>query len=351
MLQLDDGPHGDGERVTAHLHGLDEALGGIDLLLDIEQCLLRLAAHVLLVLLILLHRVGKRLRHLQLGYLTIVEGEGDGAVVLGVDDEVGRDLLQTPAHRLTHGGPWSRIQLTELTEEGCCLFVVQTERRLDLLPVLLRESLEVVVHHTLHQVLQARGVATLYLEQQTLLEVARTDAGRVELLQDGEHLGNLVLCDIEVMIDGQFVADGVELLAEQSVVVERADQIFQDIALTVRHVHLAHLFLQLVVERDAIPVDHLLALLGDGATRLIDGQILIVAPDGTEGLVEGRLSLLALVARLEVLLRGTQGVLTVLIVHIVSVILLTRACHLEGRIVVHLGIDTVYQLHHWQFHQ
>ena len=35
MLQLDDGTHGDGKRVLTHLHRLDEALSGINLLLDI----------------------------------------------------------------------------------------------------------------------------------------------------------------------------------------------------------------------------------------------------------------------------------------------------------------------------
>ena len=101
VLQLYDGPHGDGKRVAAHLHGLDEALCGIHLFLDIEQRLLGLPAQILLILLILFHRISKRLRHLQLGHFTIVEREGDGTVVLGIDNEVGRYLLHTPAHGLT----------------------------------------------------------------------------------------------------------------------------------------------------------------------------------------------------------------------------------------------------------
>ena len=87
--------------MAAHLHGLDEALCGINLFLYIEQCLLRLPAQVLLILLIFFHRISKRLRHFQFGYFAIVEREGNRTIVLGIYDEVGRYLLHIPAHGLT----------------------------------------------------------------------------------------------------------------------------------------------------------------------------------------------------------------------------------------------------------
>ena len=54
MLPLDDGLHGDRQRVTTHTDGFDKALGGIHLLLGIKQRLLHLPTHIVLVGLIFL---------------------------------------------------------------------------------------------------------------------------------------------------------------------------------------------------------------------------------------------------------------------------------------------------------
>ena len=171
-------------------------------------------------------------------------------------------------------------------------------------------------------------------------------------MQHREHLGYLMLRGINIMIDGQFVADGVEFLAKQSVVIERSNEIFHDIALTLGHIRLAHLLLQLVVERSILTIDHLFALLGVGASRGIGRQILIIAPHGTKGIVECRLSLLALVARLEILIRGTRCVCTIhIFLTIGGIILIARPRYLEGRVIIHLGIDTIDELRHWQFYQ
>ena len=61
VLQLDDGPHGDGQCMATHLDGLDKALGSIHLFLNIEQRFLRLSTQVVFVGLILFHGVYKRL--------------------------------------------------------------------------------------------------------------------------------------------------------------------------------------------------------------------------------------------------------------------------------------------------
>ena len=153
------------------------------------------------------------------------------------------------------------------------------------------------------------------------------------------------------MIDGQFVTDGIEFLAEQSVIIERPYEILHDIALTVGHIRLAHLLLQLVVERSTLTIDHLFALLSIGASRRINGQILIVAPQGTESIVECRLSLLSLITRLEILIRGICSVCTIHIFRTLSKILIARSRYLEGRVIIHLGIDTIDELCHWQFYQ
>ena len=95
--------------MTAHLDGLNEVLGSIHLFLNIEQRLLRLAAQILLVLLIFLHGISKRLRHLQFRHLTIVQHESDGTVILRIHDEVGRDLLQVTAYGLAQRGTRARV--------------------------------------------------------------------------------------------------------------------------------------------------------------------------------------------------------------------------------------------------
>ena len=125
MLQGDDGLHGNGQRMPTHLDGLDETLCGIDLLLDIEQGLFGLTTQLVLIVLIFLHRVDKRLRDFQFRHLAVVEGEGDGSVVLRVDDEVRSNLLDTAPHCLTHRGSWTGIQFTEFLEQRLCLNIRQ----------------------------------------------------------------------------------------------------------------------------------------------------------------------------------------------------------------------------------
>ena len=84
---------------------------------------------------------------------------------------------------------------------------------------------------------------------------------------------------------------------------------------------------------------------------MIHGQILIVAPQVTKGLIEGRLSFLALITALEIFsdLRSILVIATILIVHTLTIVIASIA--LEGRVVVHLSIDTVHKLRQGKFHQ
>ena len=165
----------------------------------------------------------------------------------------------------------------------------------------LGELIEIVLHHLRHQIFETRSIPTVNLQQKTLLQRTGTDARRVECLQQLKHLYQFLFCDIDVMIDGQFVTDGTEVLTQQTIVVERTDQILHHIALGIVHIEFAHLFLQLVVERHALAIDHLLAFFRDSAATMIDGQFIIIAPQITKGIIERRLTLLTLTARLEVI--------------------------------------------------
>ena len=63
---------------------------------------------------------------------------------------------------------------------------------LNALPVFLGEGLEEIVDDTHHEVAQSGRLASLNLQQQTLLQVAGTDACGVEGLQDAEHVEDIV---------------------------------------------------------------------------------------------------------------------------------------------------------------
>ena len=69
----------------------------------------------------------------------------------------------------------------------------------------------------------------------------------------------------------------------------------------IAHVEFAHLFLQLVIERHTLAIDHLLTFFSHRTASMIDGQFIIVAPHITEGIIEGRLTLFTLTARLEII--------------------------------------------------
>ena len=348
MLQGDDGLHRGSQRMATYLDGLDEPLRRIHLLLDIEQCLLGLTTQVLLVVLVLLHRIDKRLRDLQFRHLAVVEGEGHRPVVLRVDDEVWGDLLDAAPHRLAHRGTRTGIQFPQFLEQRLRLDIRQREGGLYLIPMLLGKSLEIVGNHLLHQRFYFRVVATADLYQQTFLQRTGTDARRIEVLQHFQHVLYLLVGGIDIMIDGQFVADHIRRLAQQTIVIQRADQILHDVALAVGEFRLTHLFHQLVIERLTLTIDHLLAILGHVTATVIDWQVLIVAPDTGEGLIQGRLPFLALSTDRVVI----RGILVVLIVSIFrGVGQVIARISLQSRIVVHLRIDTVHQLGDGQFHE
>ena len=168
-LKGDDGLHRYGERMPSHPDGLDEVLGSIHFLLDVEQRLLGLAVQMLFVLLIFIHGVDKRLREGELRHFTVVEGEGHGAIILRFHNEVGRDLLQASSDSLTHRGTWSRIQFAQFAKEGLTLLVIQGKGCLYASPMLMGELVEVAVDDLLHQLFHTRVIAPCNLQEQAFL--------------------------------------------------------------------------------------------------------------------------------------------------------------------------------------
>ncbi len=66
---------------------------------------------MLLVVLIFLHGIGKRLGDVQFGNVAIVECERNRAIIVGVDNEVGCNLLQGAPYGLADSGTGLGVQL------------------------------------------------------------------------------------------------------------------------------------------------------------------------------------------------------------------------------------------------
>ena len=213
------------------------------------------------------------------------------------------------------------------------------------------ELLEIVSNDLFHLYLHPRWILSANLQEQTLLKRRSANTCGIKPLQQFLHLTQFFLRGIDVMIDGQFITDGIERLTEQPVIIERANQILHDIMLTGSHIEQSHLFLQLVVERGGLTVHHLLTFLCHSTPAVVDGQFVIIAADIAQGVVESRLALLPFCQRLVVLwgIRRIRIIRRLRIIRTVRIIVWRLL--FEGGIIVHLRVHTVHQLHQRQLHQ
>ena len=97
------------------------------------------------------------------------------------------------------------------------------------------------------------------LEQEALLQVAGAHTCGVELLNDVKDTLHLVSRCVDVGLEGQYLHDFVDALAQPAVVVERPYQEEPDGLLLVGKRLFAKLLLQQVEERDACVDGNLLA--------------------------------------------------------------------------------------------
>ena len=206
--------------------------------------------------------------------------------------------------------------------------------------MLFGEFVEIVAHHLLHELLEPRVLAPAYLQQQAFLQRAGSDAGGVEVLQQLQYVLYLLWRRVDVLVDGQFVADGVEAFAQQPVVVERADEVFHDVVLALAEVYHAQLVVQLVLKRRLLAEVHFLALLAHGLSAAVYGQFLVVAPDAGQCLVECRLAFLALALGVEIVVGAAFFSQVVVPVAVVV------GSGLERRVIVHFCLNALYQLRH-----
>ena len=218
-----------------------------------------------------------------------------------------------------------------------------------MLPFLARKIVEILRHHTPHHFFLWRVATTFYLQQHTFLQRACANARRIHLLQALQQPLNVGLADVNIMIDAQLLADVAKRCAQQSVFVERLDEIFQYVAVGVAELLLTHLCHQHVVERLLLCEDGLLLLVAPLLSALINGQFLVVAPNVFQCGIESVAPFLAfslciiVVGRISVF--GRVGT----VVPTGKVIVGHR--FLQCRIVVQLCLNALLHLLKWQLHQ
>ena len=113
--------------------------------------------------------------------------------------------------------------------------LVHAQQLRKFLEVLLREVVEVLLYDCRHQLLHSVVGSAFYLQQQTLLQRVRTDASRVEGLQNAYYAVDVLHVAVDALIDSQFVAYRLAVLAQQSVAVERPDDVFHYLLVAVYH--------------------------------------------------------------------------------------------------------------------
>ena len=182
------------------------------------------------------------------------------------------------------------------------------------------------------------------LEAQTLLQRARSDTPRLEGLEEANeslHLGHI---GIDVVIDGQFVGNRQGVLAQETIAIERTDEVVHDLALVLGEVVLADLSLQFLVERTLVGHHVFTTCFGAfGSLAEVVGHLVfggVVAQ--CLGDVAGNAVLHSLIVSTLGIVGGRVGGIKSRIVFVVGLF--------KCLIVNHLVLHAFGKLRQWQFH-
>src|SRR5574344_2939867 len=157
---------------------------------------------------------------MQFGYVTVVKSEGDVSVIICFYDKVGRYLLHASVYRFTERSTGFRIQFTQFIGQDFSLQVGYIKMLLYLIPPFLCEFLEILAYNLKHEFFGFRIFTAFDLQQQTFLQGTGAYARRVESVQYMQRIFYFLFRSVDIIIDGQFVADISEVLSEQSVIIE-----------------------------------------------------------------------------------------------------------------------------------
>ena len=161
---------------------------------------------------------------------------------------------------------------------------------------------------------------------------------------------NFLFAYINIMVDDELIADAVQVFAEQSVFIQRTNQILHDLLFFIREYLHVHLFLQLIVEGSCIAINHFLVV---GVLRIISVSIvvghLVIFSDTFQCLIQFvlsffffRLCFVGIVSKFIVI-----TVVRIIQSRTVFVALshecIVRILSFQGRIIIQFGIDIILQ--------
>ena len=248
-MQLDN--HGDGfeQRLLPLLHGVDKPLGGIEFLLDEQQCVALVARLVLLVRGVVFEHVLIVAAHVQLGHVAVVEADGELAV-LGLDVEVGYDVVLGVARvAVVPGATRLGVELGDFPNGLFQLLFAHVALAHDFVVVFFGKFVEHLVDNLVGQQVGGCPLVTFELQQQAFAQVRSPHAGGLELLNHLQNILDLTHRYIEPHLKDEVVGDGLYGALQVAVVVDVADDVLGYLVGGVVERQFAQLAFEVVVER------------------------------------------------------------------------------------------------------
>ena len=175
------------------------------------------------------------------GLVATTQGNGDGTILVGIDKEVGLDALCSVGTLGTEctARPWIEFQNFPLQLFDLCL--IDVEALLQPLPTFVYEVIEILTQHLDEQFAVRILLVALNLYEQAFLQRACSDAWRIELLEYLKHFFQLLGIGVETLVDFRLVGEYHKRFLEQSVLVERPNEVLHEFLLVVGEVEIGHL--------------------------------------------------------------------------------------------------------------
>ena len=215
-MQVDDGLHGSHQGILPLLDGIDKSLSCIHFLFQEHHGLFGFLGLVCLVLGVFLYHFGEIAAHAQFGNIPVVERQVDSAVVIGIHNKIGYDLLQVLADSFTQRRSRTRVQFADFFYGLLESFFFQSEFLLYFVPMLTGEIFVAFGNDCFFNIKNRIGSEVLlfylapYLDEKAFLQVAGSQSGRVEILNDSQCFFQFSGSGFDAGINGKLIADAVQ---------------------------------------------------------------------------------------------------------------------------------------------
>ena len=282
----------------------------------------------------MLKHIGVGWADAQIWRVELVERHFENAVVV-LEHKIGRDGLKRALLRIRISAARFGIEPQNLVESLFQLLLGGAGAGQNLVVVLFREFGEAFLDYLGGQLHRFRLlVAALELQQQTLLQSERAHSGRVEILNDVQHLAQFGFRYLDVLRESQVVGNRLKLAAQVAVVVDVTYYIFGKLVLTLAHLVKAQLIHQTLVEGWALREWRF--------AHLVVGRVVVGAQ-----LVRRNVVIVVQVA----LHRQLVLVLRLLGQRLLAFSATVELSLLKRRILLHLALDALVELHNGHLQQ